>query len=91
VAVDDVRLTAMGAYLQLFEEWKPAEIATPTLLVRAAEPMPGVAADSGWQASWDRAHTAIDVPGDHFTVLEEHAESTAQAVQDWLSTVTPQS
>jgi hypothetical protein len=31
------------------------------------------------------AHTAIKVPGDHFTILEAQAPSTARAVHEWLS------
>jgi len=90
MAMDDVRLMAIGAYLRLFGDWKPAEIAAPTLLVRATEMMPGTPADSEWQATWDTAHVAVDVPGNHFTVMEDCADSTARAVQHWLSTIAPQ-
>ena len=30
------------------------------------------------------ADTVVDVPGDHFTMLGEHAATTARAVDDWL-------
>jgi acyl transferase domain-containing protein/NADP-dependent 3-hydroxy acid dehydrogenase YdfG/acyl carrier protein len=85
--LDDSRLTAMGAYLRLSADWKPTEVAAPTLLLQAAEPMPGMSADGEWRSSWGPAHTAVDAPGDHFTMMEEHADAIAQAVQDWLSLV----
>ncbi len=85
LVMDDIRLTAMGAYLRLFKNRALAEIVTPTLLVRATQPLPGTPADSEWKASWPPAHAAIDVPGDHFTVLEECADSTARAAHGWLA------
>jgi thioesterase domain-containing protein/short-subunit dehydrogenase len=86
--MSDDRLTAMGCYFRLFQEWKPDEIAAPTLLVRATEPLPGTAGNSTWRSSWHLEHTAIDTPGNHFTMLEEHAGTTAQLIQDWLSDTT---
>ncbi len=80
----DDRLTAMGAYLRLFADWQAAEIATPTLLVRASEPMPGQAADGEWRAFWTLPHATLDVPGSHFTMIEDHAEATARSVEAWL-------
>jgi acyl transferase domain-containing protein/surfactin synthase thioesterase subunit len=85
-SINDVRLTAMGAYLRLMADLELAQVTVPTLLVRATAPMPTVATDSEWRSSWDFPHSTVDVPGDHFTLLEEHANSTAQAVQDWLLT-----
>jgi acyl transferase domain-containing protein/acyl carrier protein len=85
--LSDVRLTAMGAYGRLFTEWQPREIHAPTLLIGASEPMPGIAADGEWRSSWDFAHSSVEVAGNHFTVLEDHAAATAQAVDDWLSTI----
>ncbi|WP_438672317.1 alpha/beta fold hydrolase [Solihabitans fulvus] len=74
-AVDDTRLTAMGGYLRLLDGWQPAETTAPTLLVRAAD----------GRACWPARHDVVDVPGDHFTVLEEHAASTAESVRAWLA------
>jgi len=84
VALSDARLTAMGAYLRLFGEWAPEEIAAPILLVRATEPLPGFSSDREWRSSWSSAHTVADAPGDHFTIMEEHADTTAEAVESWL-------
>jgi 8,8a-deoxyoleandolide synthase len=77
---DDTRLTAMGGYLSMLEGWLPQEISAPALLIRAAYPLrdssPGDATIGG---------SLLTVPGDHFTVLEENASSTAAAVENWLT------
>jgi thioesterase domain-containing protein len=85
MAINDVRLTAMGAYLRLLADFTPAEIAAPALLLRAAQPMDGTSPDREWRSSWNLADATIDTPGDHFTMMETHAETTAQAIQAWLS------
>ncbi|MEU6926760.1 type I polyketide synthase [Streptomyces sp. NPDC046631] len=74
------RLTAMAGYFELFRGWKPAPLACPTLYVRARDPLPG--ADPA--PEWSLPHTEITVPGDHFTMLEEHARTTALAIHQWL-------
>ncbi|MCC3768755.1 SDR family NAD(P)-dependent oxidoreductase, partial [Streptomyces sp. UNOC14_S4] len=87
VPVDDARLLAMGAYFRLFGEWRPREIKTPTLLVRAGERLFDWTRDGSgdWRSYWDLEHTALDVDGNHFTMMEEHAGTTARTVADWLS------
>ncbi|WP_250403679.1 type I polyketide synthase, partial [Streptomyces cellostaticus] len=86
VPVDDSRLLAMGAYFRLFGGWKPAAVKTPTLLVRAGERFFDWSrpVDGDWRSYWDLEHTAVDVPGNHFTMMEEHAATTARAVEEWL-------
>ncbi|MDQ0841386.1 acyl transferase domain-containing protein/thioesterase domain-containing protein/short-subunit dehydrogenase/acyl carrier protein [Streptomyces sp. V1I6] len=86
VPVDDNRLLAMGAYFRLFGGWKPAAVKTPTLLVRAGERFFdwSRSTDGDWRSYWDLEHTAVDVPGNHFTMMEEHAPTTARAVEEWL-------
>ncbi|WP_413809416.1 type I polyketide synthase [Streptomyces sp. OE57] len=85
VPVDDTRLLAMGAYFRLFGEWRPKEVKTPTLLVRAGDRLFDWSRDGDWRSYWQLPHTALDVPGNHFTMMEEHAATTARAVADWLS------
>ncbi|WP_262699914.1 MULTISPECIES: type I polyketide synthase [Streptomyces] len=85
VPVDDTRLLAMGAYFRLFGEWRPKEVKTPTLLVRAGDRLFDWSRDGDWRSYWQLPHTALDVPGNHFTMMEEHAGTTARAVEDWLS------
>ncbi|MFE7356174.1 type I polyketide synthase [Streptomyces sp. NPDC057543] len=74
------RLTAMAGYFELFRGWKPAPLACPTLYVRARDPLPG----AGPAPDWSRPHAEVTVPGDHFTMLEEHARTTALAIHQWL-------
>ncbi len=88
--LSDVELIAMGAYIRLFAEWEPNDIACPTLLIRAAEPVPGWSADVEWRSHWNFSHDVIDTPGSHFTILEKDADSTAAAVQTWLSSTVDQ-
>ncbi|MEV4297127.1 type I polyketide synthase, partial [Microbispora rosea] len=85
VPMDDTRLTAMGGYVRLFHGWQPTPIQAPTLLVRATEPMFGWSRDGDWRSSWTLPHKALDTPGNHFSVMEEHAATTARIVDEWLS------
>ena len=87
--MDDVRLTAMGHYLRLLEGWVAPPLAAPVLLVRASEPM-GQVPDGGrheWRSSWPGASEVIDVPGSHWSMLEEHVGTTMQVIEKWLTTV----
>ena len=90
LSVDDARWTGMGAYMRLFADWRSTDIAAPTLLLRATEPMPGVSTAKEWGACWDLAHVTVDVPGNHFTIMEEHSDSTARAIEDWILDALPQ-
>ncbi|MEU4895678.1 type I polyketide synthase [Streptomyces sp. NPDC021722] len=75
------RLTAMARYFELFSGWKPAPLACPTLYVRARKPLPGAEP----APDWSLPHAEVTVDGDHFTMLEEHARTTALAIHQWLS------
>ncbi|MEU9469082.1 type I polyketide synthase [Streptomyces avermitilis] len=75
------RLTAMAGYLELFSGWEPAALSAPTLFVRAGDGLPGTEPPTPWSLP----HSEITVPGDHFTVLEDHARTTALAVHTWLT------
>ncbi|MFJ6987323.1 MULTISPECIES: type I polyketide synthase [unclassified Streptomyces] len=86
--MDDTRLTAMGRYFRLLDTWTPPTVRAPTLLVRAGEPLGTPDPGAGdWRATWPTARSVVDVPGDHFSLMEEHVATTAQAVTDWLGTV----
>ena len=82
------QLTAHGGYVRVFQQWTPQQLQTPTLFLRASTPPgPAVAwatADE-WQAAWEFRDTVVDMPGDHFTMAEEHADSIATTVHDWLA------
>lgn len=78
----DLRLTAMGGYFRLFPGWRPTATTVPTLLVRAGR---SLVDGDGHHASWPLPHTAVDVPGDHFTMMEDDAQAAAGAVDHWLT------
>jgi acyl transferase domain-containing protein/thioesterase domain-containing protein/NADP-dependent 3-hydroxy acid dehydrogenase YdfG len=84
-SASDVGLTAMCVYLQLLDAWTPAEIASPTLLVQASEPLPGLSGDSDWRSGWTLAHRVTEVPGNHFSMMEGHADAVAGAVAEWIA------
>ncbi len=86
VWLDDLRLIAMGAYLGMFSDWRPEPITAPTLLVRAGESYAQPGQSGNLRTTWPLADTVLDVPGNHFTMLDApHAESTAEAVDCWLT------
>ncbi|MFF5310825.1 thioesterase domain-containing protein [Streptomyces massasporeus] len=89
-ADDDSALAALGAYNRVFLGWKPEPVTAPTLLVRASSPTSAMAASldgDAWRTSWPSAHDVLDVPGDHLTMMREHADTTAAAVRAWIEGV----
>ncbi|MFJ6086957.1 SDR family NAD(P)-dependent oxidoreductase [Streptomyces sp. NPDC092369] len=84
----DASLTAMGGYNNLFADWQPHPVAAPTLALRADTPLRHMVVDptggSDWRAYWPVPHRVEDIPGDHFTVLEEHTPTTVEAARQWL-------
>ncbi|MDI5965476.1 type I polyketide synthase [Streptantibioticus silvisoli] len=87
VPMDDIRLTAMAWYGAICTSWERAPVAAPTLLLRATEPLGAVPDDDSWRSSWEFANTVLDVPGNHFTMTIEHAETTAAAIDRWITEV----
>uniref|UniRef100_UPI00053A37FF thioesterase domain-containing protein n=1 Tax=Kitasatospora sp. MBT63 TaxID=1444768 RepID=UPI00053A37FF len=86
----DTSLTAMGGYNTVFADWRPGPVAAPILALRADTPLRGTVLDltgrHDWRAYWPVPHEARDIPGDHFTVLEQHTPTTAAAVRQWIET-----
>ncbi|MEV7107937.1 type I polyketide synthase [Streptomyces atroolivaceus] len=106
-------LSAMAQYVTLIPDIELKELATPTLLVKAAERFTvgdeaaedGAAAGAGtaaadagaaavdesssedWQTTWSLANTVTTVPGDHFSLIEQGAETTAAVVENWLGSL----
>ncbi|AYN31191.1 type I polyketide synthase [Streptomyces albus] len=88
--MDTDRLTAMSWYVALIGEWEPGPLECPVLLVRSSEPpVPPAPGEElrpeEWQTTWERAGTVLDVTGNHFTMMESFARSTAAATEDWLT------
>ncbi len=80
-------LTAMGWYLALVEQEGLPEppAGLPTLLVRAAE-QPVLRATGGRPpAPPDGVTATVEVPGDHVSMLTDHAAATAAAVGSWVA------
>ncbi|GAA2565926.1 type I polyketide synthase [Streptomyces sp. NPDC000678] len=91
-------LTAMARYMSLLPAFSTQEISTPTLLVRVTDRYTVDAAqttaaprdtahEDGWQTTWTRASAVETVPGDHFSMVEGDAATTAAAVERWLDTL----
>ena len=77
----DAWVTAMVRYYEF--EYTAQPTAAPTLLLRAQEGRPNWPDD--WRSEWYFEHDTIDVPGNHFTMMEDHVNSTAAAIETWLS------
>lgn len=83
----------MGAYGRILAGRQPRPIGVRTPVVRAREPLRGTVADPTGRfdrrAFWPLPHETVDVPGDRFTVLEEHSETTVTAVREWIDAARP--
>jgi thioesterase domain-containing protein/acyl carrier protein len=86
----DVRLTATAGYYSILADWQSKQPASPTLFVGASELLRGGENEGAVLPTWSLAHERVDVPGDHFTMMSEHAEATASAVDKWIANVSPQ-
>jgi thioesterase domain-containing protein len=83
VGVDDTRLTAMGGYLRMLSGCSLPSLAAPVLVAWASE---RIGSPEGGPALYaDIEHTAVETTGDHFTLIEQHAATTARTVEEWLS------
>ncbi|MEU8137578.1 alpha/beta fold hydrolase, partial [Streptodolium elevatio] len=91
--LDDVNLSTMGQYQRIFADWKPRPIATPTMAAQGQQPIKGTVIDPegrwDWRAYWPVAHDLVPITGDHFTVLEDHAQDTARAIAAWVGSLAP--
>jgi polyketide synthase 12 len=88
----DEQLTAMAWYLDLFREWRPEPTRCPVFLLRPTDALPDdePPAPYAWRSTWDTEHVAVDLPGDHATLLSTHAETTARAVHEVLAVISDQ-
>ncbi|MGW2036184.1 alpha/beta fold hydrolase, partial [Streptomyces sp. NPDC001811] len=77
------RLAAMSRYSDLIQHCLPGALTARVLFVRPTESF--AAGTDDWRASWPAEHEPADVPGTHFTMLEDRAQATAEAVETWLT------
>jgi thioesterase domain-containing protein/acyl carrier protein len=90
-------LSAMARYVTLMPEIEVTGIATPTLLLHATDRFhtdenpdgaDGAAEpDVSWRSTWAHADKELVIPGDHFSIVEEHADTTAAALRTWLDSL----
>ncbi len=85
--VTSAGLSAMAWCFDLMEGWDLGPLPCPTLLVRASEPIVAEQAEVEWRSAWAHADTVTDVPGNHFTIVEEHIAEAVAAVRAWLPDV----
>ncbi|MFH8474154.1 type I polyketide synthase [Streptomyces sp. NPDC018000] len=90
------RLSAMGRYSTLIRQCAPEEVTAPVLFVRPTESFVNEAEEAGeaaaateaddesWRSSWSAPHTLREIQGNHFTLLENSAQATAEAIEIWL-------
>ncbi len=86
VRYDSDRLSGGTWLCELFSGWKPVGVRAPALLVRASRPLTPDHDGDDWRAHFD-GMAVRDVPGDHFSVIEADAPTTAAAVESWLATL----
>nr|WP_051870216.1 thioesterase domain-containing protein [Streptomyces resistomycificus] len=87
---EDAGVAALGAYTRMFLDWDPEPVGVPTLLVRATQPTPEMAAGAGpqeWRTSWPLPHSRVDVPGDHFSFMREHSGTAVAAVRTFVDSL----
>ncbi|MBA0052500.1 SDR family NAD(P)-dependent oxidoreductase [Streptomyces sp. AJS327] len=79
----DAWVTARARYLGM--EFAQQRVEAPTLVVRAADSLVSDEETGELRTDWSFPHSVIDVPGDHFTLMEgAHAADTAAAIGGWL-------
>jgi thioesterase domain-containing protein len=83
---EETSLAATAVHMSMFAGWRPGPLVAPTLLVTAAERPASRGPDGPGARAHRPAHDAtVEVPGNHFSIMAEHAGSTARAVRRWLT------
>ncbi|MFB0614779.1 type I polyketide synthase [Streptomyces sp. AGS-58] len=77
------RLAAMSRYSDLIQHCLPGALTAPVLFVRPTESF--ATGTDDWRAAWPVEHQPAEVPGTHFTLLEDFAAATAEVVESWLT------
>ena len=74
----------MGTYMRLLAERPRDRVAAATLLIRAGRSLPTNAAGEHWPA-WDVGTDDVEVPADHFALIESAVDETVAATERWLT------
>ncbi|MGW4368864.1 SDR family NAD(P)-dependent oxidoreductase [Nocardia takedensis] len=92
VDVPSEELTAMGHYGPLFEHWAASplpELSIPVLLVRAEE-QPMLDPETGeFAPPPDEVTVTRMTPGNHYTMMTDHALRASAVVREWLAETFP--
>jgi hypothetical protein len=83
VMLSSARLSAMGHWFSMLTDLVMHPTTARTLLVRCAEPLPGVEFGN---ASTVSADTVSTIEADHFSLAMEDSAVTAQVIDEWLGT-----
>ncbi|MFF7981112.1 SDR family NAD(P)-dependent oxidoreductase [Streptomyces sp. NPDC007901] len=85
--LDDSLLIAGGGYARVMESWRPEPSPVPALLLRGrpTAEMLRIAPDGDWRPHWPLPHDGVDIPGDHYSLLQQDADSTAAAIRARLN------
>ncbi|MGW4489474.1 acyltransferase domain-containing protein [Amycolatopsis sp. NPDC004368] len=84
--LNSVRLSAQIWYLDMFDGWEISGLREfPTLLIRSRDPL-GDGSDDGPLPPGPMSAIRY-ASGDHFTIMEDYAEETADIVGAWIGTV----
>ncbi|WP_437712866.1 SDR family NAD(P)-dependent oxidoreductase [Sorangium sp. So ce448] len=85
----DHELTAATWYINFFLQWSAKPVDARTLYVRCADGLVPNGKGEHKPRPWPFHHDFVEVPGTHHQVVSTYAESTARAVNAWLSTLQP--
>ncbi|MFF2184747.1 type I polyketide synthase [Streptomyces sp. NPDC058155] len=95
---DGTKLTAMARYTELMPDFSLDTIEAPTLFLQPRDEFtldtggPGTGepgteqggSERDWRATWSSSATIRQVPGDHYSMVEDRSDTTAQAIREWL-------
>ncbi|MEU4896795.1 type I polyketide synthase [Streptomyces sp. NPDC044780] len=89
---DGYTATDLSAYAwmeRLLRTWAPVPTPFPTLLLRASDPFPVPDGTDpvphDWQTVLPHLTTTLTASGNHFTLVNQHAATTAGHIADWLT------
>ncbi|MFG1915823.1 type I polyketide synthase [Micromonospora sp. NPDC048898] len=83
ISIDDANWLAMGTWMRLLAERPRDRVAAATLLIRAGKPLPTNTSAEHWP-SWEVGAEQVEVPADHFALIESAVDETIAATERWL-------